>query len=141
MRPRAVLIPLLLVLLAALLLFQLNRSMAGIPATPLAAVVHLVLAMLLLLPLWLNKVWLGRVVARDGWPTLRSRGKLRFIVIYGVLGRGVPLTLFVFGMSSVVQGKPALAMGPALLFWPVLGGVFANSRWKQLASEGREEDR
>ncbi|OHX18112.1 hypothetical protein [Chromobacterium sphagni] len=141
MKLRALLFPLLLVLAAALLLFQLNRSMAGIAATPPMIAVHLMLAALLLLPLWLNKAWLGRKLADAGWPALRAQGKVRFILIYGVLGRGVPLTLFVFGMSSVAQSKPALAMGPALLFWLLMGGVFASSQWRQLERANQTQDK
>ncbi|UTH76476.1 hypothetical protein [Chromobacterium sp. IIBBL 290-4] len=141
MKPRSVLLPLLLVPLAAVLLFQVNHAVAGIAASPLMIAAHLMLAALLLLPLWLNKVWLGNALAVEGWPAIQARGKARFILIFGVLGRGVPLTLFIFGMSSVAQSKPALSMGPALLFWLLLGAWFAHTQWRQLERANKTQDK
>lgn len=82
-------------------------------------------------------------VSREEWQTIRAAGRNRYLFIWGVLGRGIPMALVVMLVFLLLEGK---ALGPDLLrdgsqwlrfiaaaaLFSIGGVVSAYARWRAM---------
>lgn len=45
-------------------------------------------------------------VSREEWQSIRAAGRNRYLFVWGVLGRGIPMALVVMAVFLLLEGKP-----------------------------------
>jgi hypothetical protein len=66
----------------------------------------------------------------SSWDVVRRRGRTRFLLVNGLLIRGVPMAAaWAIAMWAFGQGELELLLTRALLFFPLLGVLAAAVLW------------
>lgn len=89
-------------------------------------------------------------VSREEWPRIRAAGRTRYLLLWGVLGRGIPMALVVMLVFLLLEGKPLHAGllrdgGEWLRFFAAaglfsVGGVVSSyARWRAMEQRFDEQ--
>ena len=79
----------------------------------------------------------------EAWERLRARGRTRYLLLWGVLGRGLPMALLVMMLFLVLEGRrfDSTLLGDASLWLRLLlgaalfsvgGAASAYARWRSM---------
>jgi hypothetical protein len=81
-----------------------------------------------------------RITRREDWETIRARGRPRFLLMAGVLGRGLPMGLVVALAIEIVTGEPipdsllsqrfAFRLALAIAVFSLSGCLSAAMTWR-----------